>query len=357
MFYLCGGGLAGVRTGQILAQLPSNALKDLAGSSAGSLAAAGLAGRNLEGLIRLLETTGWPSCSAKLKASLEKWVSSTVFPNEEHNEKTTFRDWGESELDNFSCFAYDCTRAKPVLFSPSETPELSVGEVLAAAASWPAASPSGVCISGHTYCDAEFVLSPLLMHAFLLPRRPVVVRGTSRSFADACAPHAGLSWACQIAEYHSRLMDEIASPCSSFVAKVPGPHPLATILCLHSFSNCPTSPLLPTVWLLISVFCGGLTFSCRKVQRDAAGFTSAVFADDSGKREGGRPVCDAVSGEATRRESGPARDEAPRKRRRRHRNRKRIRAVAGSSNGGQVPVRTEELETLPVSESSRSFAV
>jgi hypothetical protein len=333
MFYLCGGGLAGVRTGKVLTQLPLDALKDLTGSSAGSLAAAGLAGRNLEGLVRVLESTGWPSCSVKLKTSLEKWVSETVFSADDAcdgNEKraTTFRDWGESNLDNFSCFAYDCTRAKPVLFSPDETPDFSVGEVLAAAASWPPVSPSGVFINGHTYCDAEFVMSPLLLHAFLEPRRPVVVRGTSRSFADACAPHAGLSWACQIAEYHNRLMDEMVSPCMSFVAKIPGPHPLATVLCQHSLSKCPLPPTLPTIWILLSVFCGGLMkLDFRETHRQCSP-SFAVAAISSSHDSGERQDRHSVSWESTERKWCFTGNEATRKRRRCRRNRKRVGTVS-----------------------------
>ena len=269
MFYLCGSGLAGVNTGQALVHLPTEARRNLVGSSAGALAVAGLAGGDLEGLSRLVESTGWPASSTKLKRALEEWCRRQV-GSDEGDPPPSFRQWAESTLEDFACFAYDCLKGHPVLFSPLATPDASVAEVLTAAASWPPAVPSGVAVGGRAHCDAEYVVSPFLLHRFLRPSRVVIIRGTSRSFAEACAPHAGLSWMCRIAELHGRLMDTLSSSCSSFVAKLPGPGPLEAVLCHRSHPR-PPSVLLPTIWLLIAMY-GRLLASepprlCRRQRR------------------------------------------------------------------------------------------
>lgn len=380
MFYICGGGLAGIKAGWVLSNLPKEARTNLVGSSAGALAAAGLAAGDLGGLIEILERAGWPSCSCHLRSELAKWIRGKVGETAEEestekdqNEKknfnckevVTFASWRDNaDLQPFACFAYDCNKSKPMLFSASTTPDYSVVDVLLAAASWPVMSPAGVALAdGRVYCDAEFVINPLFLHRFLSPRRLVVVKGTSRSFAEACSPHAGLSWACSLAELYGRFMTEIAQPCNAMIARVPGPHPLASVFCqrtsLFFSESCLSCPLLPTTWILLSLVVflirqrSLLTLRSREEDLRAPCIaSSSPVARDVGESESRGCVGDAVSREPTGRESYPAGNEPPRKRRRRRRNRKGVCIVPDTWQGSQVAICAHELEALSISESS-----
>lgn len=321
IFYICGGGLAGIRAGELLEPL-AGAAACFVGSSGGALITAALARNDVNGLLQALQCAGWPNCcSSRLQSVLENWLGVDA----------TFKD------ESFVVVAYDCEKGIPVLFSRSCSPELSVAKALTAAATWPLMSPSGVCIDDRVYCDAEFVMSPLLLHAFLRPKPLVTIRGTSRSFADACAPHPGLAWACRIAELHSRFMDDLAASCKELLIRIPGPHPFALVTTTTAL-KCSVMPLLrfnAAVWTLVALLLVDhtiiLTIGCRKVHSRPPCLAPSCPTGNSSQSERRGIVCLALARKEARGKGGATWDEAPRKRRRRRRNRKAV-AVSSFAN-------------------------
>lgn len=238
MLFFSGCGLAGVAASRGATHLPAGLRANSAGVSGGALGALATALGDYEAILRAIDTSFWPGDPECLSEALDDSCTLGL----------TFATWplrgGESVP--LCVVAFDCTRMRPVLFSSSTTPNVSVARAVSAAASWPGAAPSPAMIEGFPYCDVEFFVSFMDIFAQLSPSRAVAIRGTTPTLVSLPG---------RIADHHTAFMAALRRPCVGFVAHVPGPHILDAMLRRGSATSLLRehgSSSYPGLWLLIA---------------------------------------------------------------------------------------------------------
>jgi hypothetical protein len=253
MLFLCGGGLAGLSSGQATSLLPADLRKRCVGTSGGALAALATATGDMRRVLRAVDRASWPGLPKKLETELEEWFCTLTC-----GARPTFASWQKAPgLQEFSVLAWNCERQSPVLFSCSETPEVFVASAVASAADWPGASHEPAFVNGVRHCDLEFVLSPLEVQRHLHPARALLIRGSAPLLQRQLS----------IVDHHAAFMTELALPfCSGFVARIPGPMLLEGVLRTAAPSRLlPKANVLCWFWLFLTCYLG-LTLVPRKIQ-------------------------------------------------------------------------------------------
>lgn len=212
MLFLGGAGFAGLTSAKEASRLPRDIRAHVAGVSGGALGALAVALSNYDAILQAVDAASWPGDPRRLKEVLDKECTLGL----------TFSTWQMRGSVPFCVIAFDCVARRPVLFSESTTPDVSVAAAVAAASAWPGASSDcAVLQMGRTYCDVEFFLSPLDIFAHLKPARAVAFLGTQPVLHSIPG---------RIADYHIAFMSALRRPCVGFVASISSPHIVDSIL-------------------------------------------------------------------------------------------------------------------------------
>lgn len=246
MFFFSGSGLAGLAAAEEACKLPPAMRTGAAGVSGGALGALAVSLGNHSTVLEALDASGWPGDPSALHRALDSRCSWGL----------SFGTWHLRRALPFCVLAFDCDARRPVLFSASTTPQVSVAEAVAAAAAWPGASGKPALVEGRPHCDVEFFLSPLDLFAQLRPPRALALLGTQPSL---------ISIAGRLADNHAAFMAALRRPCVGFVARVSGPHVLDSVLRRESAASMVNSHKRPWfsrtllrcgLWLFLTVVLG-----------------------------------------------------------------------------------------------------
>jgi len=274
MLFLSGAGLAGVATAADSAELPASLRANVAGASGGALAALAVALGDYEAVLAALDASRWPGDPDSLRESLDAECTLGL----------TFDTWPLRGALPFCVVAFDCTRRRPVLFSAATSPHVQVARAVAAAAAWPGASSASALVDGVPHCDVEFFVSPLDVYAQLRPPRALAIHGSQ--------PHLhSMPW--RLVDHHTAFMASLKRPCVGFVAHVPGPHVLDSVLRRGSaaalLGRCSSSRFSRSgLWLVVCTLLGLLL--TQRPRKEHAPSRSRAATRRARKREQRRRI-------------------------------------------------------------------
>jgi hypothetical protein len=230
MFYFAGVGLAGYTQAVRLQNVPFCLLKDSCGSSGGALALAAMCAKDVPRMSQTLETVYRPGNilsavalkgASERREALKNWAAGLA--GIEGNGEVTFEEWSrDSRRMPFRVVVFNCSTCRPYIMDATSAPSVPVVDALCAATSWPALSDCHR-IGDVGFCDVEFLVGPLILHASFGKPALLTVVGVSASLDAACISTGRVSRAIMYGEYYGAWLQRQESTRYPVLARL-GPH-------------------------------------------------------------------------------------------------------------------------------------